>query len=93
MIDSDRLIEARKVRGLSQTDLARLSGVTAPMICRIERGETPGATIRTLLRLADTLYCSTDYLLGRGEWVTVTDLQVARDTIRDAAQISVVREE
>ena len=49
-----RLKELRRLRALSQQELAEESGVGRPTISRIERGET-GAHGRTLRRLAAAL--------------------------------------
>ncbi len=49
-----RLKELRRLRALSQEELAEASGVGRATISRIERGET-GAQGRTLRRLAATL--------------------------------------
>lgn len=54
----------RKARGLSQNGLAALSGVAATTLSDYERGvSTP--SVATLVKLADSLECSTDRLLGR----------------------------
>ena len=50
----DRLKELRKLRALSQQELADESGVGRATISRIERGEM-GAPGRTLRRLANAL--------------------------------------
>lgn len=49
-----RLKELRRLRALSQQELAEESGVGRATISRIERGET-GAHGRTLRRLAEAL--------------------------------------
>jgi transcriptional regulator with XRE-family HTH domain len=52
----------RETRGLSQTDLARLAGVTPSAVSQAERGDR-GLSLETLLRLADALHMSLDDLL------------------------------
>jgi DNA-binding XRE family transcriptional regulator/quercetin dioxygenase-like cupin family protein len=52
----------RQTRGLSQTDLARLAGVTPSAVSQAERGDR-GLSLETLLRLADALHMSLDDLL------------------------------
>lgn len=59
---SDRLVELRTARGLSQDQLAKLAGSTQPSINRLEAGETERP--RNLPELARALGTTTDYLLG-----------------------------
>ena len=50
----ERLKELRKLRALSQQELAEAAGIGRATLSRIERGET-GAHGRTLRRLAQAL--------------------------------------
>ncbi len=50
----ERLRELRKLRALSQDELARAAGIGRATLSRIERGET-GAHGRTLRKLAGAL--------------------------------------
>lgn len=62
---------ARKARGLRQSDLAELSGVTQADISRIERGQV-APTTQTLLKLTSALGVEIQFvLLGPG--ATPTD--------------------
>ena len=65
VVDSSRLQEARLRENLSQQRLGELIGKDQQYISKLERGVLPGMTVETLERLADTLQCTTDYLLGR----------------------------
>jgi transcriptional regulator with XRE-family HTH domain len=58
-----RLKELRRLRALSQEELAEFSGVGRATISRIERGET-GAHGRTLRRLAKALEVGVEELVG-----------------------------
>ena len=58
-----RLKELRRLRALSQEELAEESGVGRATISRIERGET-GAHGRTLRRLAKALEVGVEELVG-----------------------------
>ena len=61
---SDRLQEARKKKGISQQELARLAKVHFTNVGKYERGESvPAADI--LNRIAKALDVTTDYLLNR----------------------------
>lgn len=63
MLRVDRLRAVREMRGISQNELARISGVAQNQISRYEAGQTdPSST--TLGRIALALDVSTDYLLG-----------------------------
>jgi transcriptional regulator with XRE-family HTH domain len=53
-VNVDRLRELRKLRALSQQELAEAAGIGRATLSRIERGET-GAHGRTLRRLAEAL--------------------------------------
>ena len=59
-----RLREARDTRKLSQTMLSRLAGCGQEKISFYETGKSK-PQYKTLVRLADALQVSTDYLLGR----------------------------
>ena len=61
-----RLKELRRLRALSQEELAEESGVGRATISRIERGET-GAQGRTLRRLAKALGVDVAELVAKGE--------------------------
>ena len=59
-----RLRRARRDRNIGQTALAGRTGVTSAHISRLEAG-TANPSILTLVRIADELRVSTDYLLAR----------------------------
>lgn len=59
-----RVRELRIKRGLSQQDLGLAIGVTKVSICGYEKG-TRLPNLEKLVKLADILETTTDYLLGR----------------------------
>ena len=60
----ERLKELRQERGLSQAELAKAIDTAQPNIARWENGfNDPSST--QLVKLADYLNCTTDFLLGR----------------------------
>ena len=63
---SERLRKARQLRDLEQAQLAQICGIPAPSINHFERGRRK-PNLDNLVRLADALIVSTDYLLGRTE--------------------------
>jgi len=61
----DELRRIRKLRGLTQDELARTTGVNASSICQIEKGRRT-ATLYTLAALADGLDCEVRDLFAPG---------------------------
>lgn len=59
-----RLRELRVKKGLSQQELGNAIGVTKVSVCGYESG-TRIPNLEKLIRIADTLETTTDYLLGR----------------------------
>ena len=69
-----RIKELRKQRGISQTELGEILGVTRSTICQYEQGKRqPDNT--TLVKLADFFGVSVDYLLGRSEMKKAPSIQ------------------
>jgi transcriptional regulator with XRE-family HTH domain len=60
----DRLRDARKRRGLTQRDLARLSGLSLSLIRKLEQDERNGTRVETARKLAASLGIPTMALLG-----------------------------
>lgn len=60
----DRIRKARKRRGLSQRDVARLSGVSLSLISKLEQGERQDTRTETLRKLAVALGVPTMTLIG-----------------------------
>lgn len=60
----DRICEARKRRGLSQRELAQLSGVSLSLVSKLEQGERQDTRTETLRKLAVSLDVTTMVLLG-----------------------------
>ncbi|MDR3263142.1 MAG: helix-turn-helix domain-containing protein [Clostridiales bacterium] len=66
-IFSKRLIELRKLNKYTQRYMATLLDIKQSSYLRYENG-TAEPTHANLVKLADALDVSTDYLLGRGEY-------------------------
>ncbi|MEV0263665.1 helix-turn-helix transcriptional regulator [Streptomyces sp. NPDC050617] len=60
----ERLKTTRKLRDLTQSDLARASGVSKSVITKLEQGERDGARLETWRKLAHALRVPTMYLAG-----------------------------
>ena len=61
---SDNLKKAREAKGLSQTELAKRSGLQPSAVSHFETGRR-APSFDNLKRLADTLEVTTDFLIGR----------------------------
>ena len=59
---AEQVAGERRARGLSQTELAELTGTTQSAIARLESGGRP-PRIDTLLRIANALDCELDVRL------------------------------
>lgn len=66
-----RLLAARELRKLSQTELAEHAGFQPSAISHFETGRR-SPSFDNLKRLADALNVSTDYLLGRSDEPTLS---------------------
>ena len=63
---SERIRAVRMMRGITQEQLAEMADISRVMIGRYETTDQLPA-LDTLIRIADALGVSTDYLLGRTE--------------------------
>ena len=71
-----RLAEARKARNISQIRLAMAADVAPNTIARLEQGYAQSIRSDSLLKLADTLGVSTDYLLGRTDRMELEENEI-----------------
>ncbi len=84
VIFSDRIMQARKEKGLSREELAEKIGTSGPIIGRYERGDMmPSVEIAT--KIADALEVSLDFLVGKSS-LTVKDNNML-DRIEDIAKL------
>lgn len=60
-----RVKECRKNKGWTQQKLAEKTGLSFNTITKIEQGIGSSPTLKTLIKLADTLGISLDELVGR----------------------------
>src|SRR5262245_62274467 len=90
----NRLRELRNTRGLSQTDLAAMSGITRQAICAIEANQYLPTTA-VALRLAEALDCRVEDLFSLRSTGAVIHGDLITPSIGDAmpncARVSVVR--
>lgn len=64
---ADRVRVKREERGLNQADLAKKSGITQATISRIESGEVTQPKSENLLKLAQALGVTVDFLVGKSD--------------------------
>jgi len=76
-MDGSRVQEIRKRRGLSQRDLAGLSGLSLSYVRKLEQGSLPGTRVQTLRKIAIALRVPTSVLLVGRETVDDADPVVA----------------
>jgi transcriptional regulator with XRE-family HTH domain len=60
-----RVRERRKHAGLSQMEVSKQTGIIQGDLSLLERGKKRALWADTLLKLAEALACSLDYLAGR----------------------------
>ncbi|MBR5439768.1 MAG: helix-turn-helix transcriptional regulator [Clostridia bacterium] len=65
-IFQNRLKEERKSFNLTQREMANKLGITQPSYIRYENG-TAEPSLENLVKIADILNISVDYLLGRAD--------------------------
>ena len=63
-----RIRDLREDHDTTQTEIAEVLGTSQTMYARYERGASE-LPIRHLIRLAEYYGVTTDYLLGRTEWM------------------------
>ena len=85
----DRVKVLREAMGLSLRDLARASGVSAPMVSQVERGETsPTLTVASKLAAGLDLTLSQLLRLDEEPHVTVVRRDDRRPVVRDGHRFS-----
>lgn len=62
-----RLLEQRKLNGVTQRELANILGISQPSYIRYENGAAE-PSLTNLVKIADFFDVSVDYLLGRKEF-------------------------
>lgn len=62
---AERIQHAMKVRGMSQADLARATGIATSNIAYIVTGKTKDPRLDSVIKIAKALDVSLDYLAGR----------------------------
>ena len=76
-----RIISLRENKGWNQKELANRVGLNASVMNRIELEERP-VKDNELIKLANTLDCTTDYLLGR------TDIRSQQNNVEFEAWVN-----
>jgi transcriptional regulator with XRE-family HTH domain len=81
-----RLLEARKIKGISQEELAKFLGTKGPAIGRYERDEMK-PSIEVAAKMADYLDVSLDYLVGK------TDVRLDNKTMKRILEVQNLKTE
>lgn len=94
----ERLQSVRKRRGLSQRELANLSGVSLSLIRKLEQHERPDTRLETLRKLASALRVPTTELIVRDDADTaapgtVNQWKPVRDALRGKLKTDGIDEE
>ena len=82
---TQRLKELRESRSLSQSDLAELTGIPQTTISNYERGTQ--VTAENLIKLAQTLQVTSDYILGIEDNAALVDVSISHAEKRLIAAI------
>lgn len=61
---AERIQKVMDVRGITQADLARMTGITTSNIAYIVNGKTKDPRLQSVLAIAEALDVSLDYLAG-----------------------------
>jgi transcriptional regulator with XRE-family HTH domain len=86
MTIGEHILLLRKKKGLSQADLGKAIGTSGDIIGRYER-DAMSPSIEVIMRLADTLDVSLDFLVGRSK------VQLDRDALERFEDIAKLSEE
>ena len=76
-----RIRQERNKKGLTQMELAKLINKSSQVISNWERGYTPTINQEDILRLANALEVSADYLLGREKSNQMADIVIGDSII------------
>lgn len=76
----------RKQKGLSQNDLGKAVGSSGDIIGKYERDEVK-PSIEVVMKIADTLGCSIDFLVGK------TDIELDKDILNRIKEVSKLPQE
>ena len=85
-IFSKRLNAARRMRGLSQSDLASKTGLKQVAVSFFETGRR-APSFGNLKRLADALEVTTDYLMGRSDFAEIP-MEIVSKSLRGEQKLS-----
>ncbi len=66
----ERIVQLRKKKGISQTELAKLAGISREAVSKYERDDAV-PSIETAAKIADILNVTIDYLSGKNHQLAV----------------------
>jgi len=82
----EQITQLRKKKGLSQADLGKAIGTSGDIIGRYERDEVK-PSIEVVIKMADTLEVSLDYLVGK------TSVEIDNKTLKRIQDIQKLNEQ
>lgn len=85
-IFQERLLYAMKIRGYSQSNLSKISGLSKPLICKYTKGEYK-ASNTNLVKLSNALKVNPGWLLGLSIDMESTTPQKNNDLIDEIVEL------
>ena len=90
-MNGNRLKELRKNKGLTQSELCNLLGVTKASICCYEK-ETRTPPVETIIDMMTLYNVSSDYLIGADNIVVVEDKDVKKNEVISNEEFEFIKE-
>ncbi len=84
---SDRLREKRLEANLTQSDLAKIAGVSTRTIQNYELGDRQPSNMVVVQKIADALHTTTEYLLGSSIYTVETHERDGANAARDIEEL------
>ncbi len=90
-MNGNRLRELRQSKGLTQSELGNILGVTKASICCYEK-ETRTPSIETIIDMMALYNVTSDYLIGSDNIVTIENKDVKRNEIISNEEYEFIKE-
>ena len=90
-MNGSRLRELRQSKGLTQSELGKLLGVTKASVCCYEK-ETRTPSIETIIDMMALYNVSSDYLIGADNIVIVEDNNIKKNEVISNEEFEFIKE-
>lgn len=90
-MNGNRLRELRQSKGLTQSELGEILGVTKASVCCYEK-ETRTPPIETIIDMMALYNVSSDYLIGADNIVTIEDKNIIKNEIISNEEFEFIKE-